>query len=210
MSRTLPWIMVTVCFVAFVASFSELQRVKTRLGEVSRHEFHDHADVRQFIISAALAETDQPIIVIGDSITEMAPLPREICGRPVVNAGIGGMRIREAVPMLQRVLDGRKPFLIALAIGANDIGSNAAGGDFSVLLKGAAGLSPRLVSIAVTSDSETNRQIRAAAASAEVPYVDPQIAPASKMKDGIHYTAAAYANWIPALKSAIESRCGHV
>ncbi|WP_244065489.1 hypothetical protein [Bradyrhizobium sp. Ce-3] len=47
-----------------------------RFGEVSQHTFHDHAAVREFMIRAALADATAPIVVLGDSITEMAPLPR--------------------------------------------------------------------------------------------------------------------------------------
>ncbi|MET4187619.1 lysophospholipase L1-like esterase [Bradyrhizobium sp. JR1.7] len=205
MSRTLPWIIVAACLAAFVASFSELQRVRTRLGEVSRHQFHDHAEVRQFMIRSALADADQPIVVLGDSITEMAPLPRQLCGHPVINAGVGGMTIGEAAKLAQRLFANRTPFLIALALGANDIGSKSAGRDFSDLLRIAAKRSPRLVSISVTSDGETSQQISLAAIAAEAPYIEPQLPPGSKMTDGIHYTAAAYARWIPALESLIAA-----
>ena len=64
------------------------------VGEVSRHDFHDHADVRRLMIAAALADADQPIVVLGDSVTEMAPLPRQLCEHPVINAGVGGMNRR--------------------------------------------------------------------------------------------------------------------
>jgi hypothetical protein len=87
MKRAFPRVIAIVATVAFVASFSELQRIRTRFGEVTRHQFHDHQDVRAYMIKAALADLDQPIVVLGDSITEMARLPETINGHPVVNAG---------------------------------------------------------------------------------------------------------------------------
>jgi len=65
--------------------------------------------------------------VIGDSITEMAPLLRQLCGHAVVNAGIGGMNIREATNLTPQLLAAKEPLMIAPAVGANDIGSKRAG-----------------------------------------------------------------------------------
>jgi hypothetical protein len=61
--------MVALFLVGFVAPLSELLRVHKQLGEVSRHAFHDHADVRGFMIQTALADAALPIVVIGDSVT---------------------------------------------------------------------------------------------------------------------------------------------
>ena len=36
---------------------------------------HPHFDVRKFIIRAALQDAEKPIVVIGDSITEMGEIP---------------------------------------------------------------------------------------------------------------------------------------
>jgi hypothetical protein len=69
---------VSILTVAFVASFSELQRMRARFSEVTRHQYHDRQDVRAYMIKAALAELDQPIVVL--SITEMARLPETING----------------------------------------------------------------------------------------------------------------------------------
>ena len=48
--------------------------MRTRFGEVARHEFHDHkAGVHD--PRAALDGLENPIVVVGDSITEMTHLP---------------------------------------------------------------------------------------------------------------------------------------
>jgi lysophospholipase L1-like esterase len=207
--KFIPWIIAAVALVGFVASFSELQRMRTRFGEVTAHKFHDHADVREFMIRAALAEAPQPIIVIGDSVTEMAPLPRQSCGRAIINAGVGGMTIREAKRLAARVMDERGAFMVVLAIGANDAGSQSARQDFAELIEAVRPLSTkRLIAVSTTSDPQTNQQIAAAAAAGGVPFVDPPLPPGSKMADGIHYTAAAYRAWVPAVEAAMTKECG--
>ena len=72
-----PWTTAIIAVVAFGASFSELQRVRGRFGELSQSQArnHPHFDVRKFIIRAALQDAEKPIVVIGDSITEMGEIP---------------------------------------------------------------------------------------------------------------------------------------
>jgi hypothetical protein len=134
MKRTIPWILAVIAFIAFAASFSELLRMRVRFGEVSRHTFHDHQDVRQFMIRSRLADSDWPIVIIGDSITEMAQFPESIAGKEVINAGIGGATILDYVALAPKILDGSKPSIIVVAIGANDKGSPTTERDFSTLL----------------------------------------------------------------------------
>jgi hypothetical protein len=45
------------------------------------------------MIRAAMEGLDRPIVILGDSITEMARLPETIGTHPVVNAEIGGATI---------------------------------------------------------------------------------------------------------------------
>ncbi|WP_063688296.1 SGNH/GDSL hydrolase family protein [Bradyrhizobium stylosanthis] len=210
MREVIPWIVAAACTIAAGASLSEIHRLKGRIGDLTRHEFHDHKDVREYMIDAALTDAPEPIFVLGDSVTEMAPLPRQMCGHPVVNAGVGGQTIYEAGQLASRVLGERGAFLIALAVGANDVGSPSAQSDFTTLIDVVKPLSKRpLVALAVTSDVATNRAIAAAAAGRGVGFVAPQL-PAtadSMMPDGVHYRAAAYNSWIPALEDAITKMC---
>jgi hypothetical protein len=202
-----PWIVAVICFAAFGASFSEVHRLKRRIGEISRHTFHDHADVRRFIIAAKLAEVDHPVVVFGDSITEMAELPRQLCGQTVVNAGIGGMNSSEAARLAPGLFE-RPPFLMVLAFGANDVGATVIEQNYSELIRIAKRLSPRVVLISDTADLATENGIKRAAVAAELPYVNPTIPAALKMTDAIHYTSAAYRVWLPALETAVTKECG--
>ncbi|MET4331633.1 hypothetical protein ABIB80_007493 [Bradyrhizobium sp. i1.15.2] len=120
MQRAMPWILSVVLLIAFGASFSELQRVRKRLGEVPRHTFHDHQDVRRAVIRAHLADAYRPIVIVGDSITEMASFPNNLDGNPVINAGIGGATILDYTALAPTIFEGSKPSLIVVTIGAND------------------------------------------------------------------------------------------
>lgn len=208
MSRALAWMVTTALVAVSVASYSEINRLKGRIGSLEHRQYHVHADVREFMIRAALAEADRPIVVLGDSITEMAPLPKVLCGHPVINAGIGGLSTEGAIKELPRIFSIRRPTMVVIALGANDVGSTSETRDLGNLLRAAMNLSARVISIAVTSDAEIDRQISGAAASAEVPYIVPPIDPSLKMSDGIHYTGAAYRIWVPALEAAVNAQCG--
>lgn len=50
-----------------------------------------HATTRKFVIRSTLDRVINPVVILGDSIVEGSTLPRLLCGRPVVNAGIGGL-----------------------------------------------------------------------------------------------------------------------
>jgi lysophospholipase L1-like esterase len=208
MFRSFSWNVAVAALIAFAVSVSELQGASAP-REVTNHKYRDHADVRQFMITAALADAPAPIVVIGDSITEMAPLPRQICGHPVVNAGVGGQTIREATRLASRVLGKHAAYLIAIAIGANDVGSPRTQSDFEESIKTVKPLSERpIIAAAVSGDQQTSSAIAAAAAANGVTFVAPLIPAALKMADGIHYTAAAYEIWLPALEAALSKECG--
>jgi lysophospholipase L1-like esterase len=183
--------------------------MRARFGEVTRHKFHDHQDVRLFIIKAALGELNQPIVVIGDSITEMSRLPETIDGRPVVNAGIGGATISDFAAIAPRLLEGSSPSLIVVALGANDAGSQSIQQDYATLLQQLRKLSSRLLAIAVTPASGSdliNIAVKAAAQSEGVPFVEMPMPVGSTLADHMHLNAAGYRIWTPALVAAIHER----
>jgi hypothetical protein len=75
MRRALPWVISAILLVAFIATFSELERMRRRFGEVTRHSFHDHAVVRLDVIRSAMAQKTKPIVIFGDSLAELAQFP---------------------------------------------------------------------------------------------------------------------------------------
>src|SRR4051794_12462044 len=104
--RAIPWVIAVIATIAFTASFSELTRLRKRFGEVTQHAFHDHQDVRRAIIRAGLTQAIDPIVVVGDSIAEMAPLQKEVAVAEVINAGMGGITSRELLWITPRLFDG--------------------------------------------------------------------------------------------------------
>ena len=206
LKQVLPWTIAAIAIIAFGISFSELQRVRTRIGQVTRHAFHDHQDVRQFMIRATLAEATTPIVMVGDSITEMARLPDQLCGHTVVNAGIGGATAFDFSFLAPKLLENQHPALIVVALGANDAGQIQSEyvNLFSVLKRYA-----KTIVVPVTTVSETREQIKTAAKASEVPYFEIPIPSEDDLIDGIHFKGAGYAKWLPAVNAAIASsiRC---
>ncbi|MGA2058303.1 MAG: SGNH/GDSL hydrolase family protein, partial [Bradyrhizobium sp.] len=49
-----------------------------------------HRQARQLVVHYTLSRLDQPIVIVGDSLTEASTLPRTYCGHPVIDAGLNG------------------------------------------------------------------------------------------------------------------------
>lgn len=80
-----------------------------------------HRLTRQVILHYTLSRLDQPIVIVGDSITEASTLPRTFCGHPVVNAGLdGALTSSDLGTWLIDVLGGRRAAAILVALGTND------------------------------------------------------------------------------------------
>lgn len=181
MNRLIPWAVAALFFVAFVASFSELQRMRTRFGEVTRHQFHDHMDVRESIIRFALDGLDNPVVFLGDSLVEMADLPKTICGKPVVNGGVGGAQTSDFMRLAPKFLKLTKPSAIVIALGANDP-PNAPSEGLMAILRSA---SPIVVSTPTARSNFRDGDFLA---------------------DGIHLTRKASAAWVARTVTDLEHR----
>src|SRR6516162_8820469 len=80
-----------------------------------------HRQARQLVVHYTLSRVDDPIILLGDSITEASTLPREFCGHRIVNAGLNGASTASGLgPWLIDALDGRRAAAIVLSLGTND------------------------------------------------------------------------------------------
>lgn len=205
----LPWLIAGVAIMAFGATFSELERLRVRFGEVTRHKFHDHQDVRQAMIRMALSNLDQPIVVMGDSLTEMARFPETICGKPVVNAGVGGATISDFNFLAPRLLDGVTPSLVVVALGANDAGSLTVQRDYSALVSKLGKLAPILIAMPAVGlgAAEVNGAIDAALEGEKVSLVEVTIKDGF-LKDGIHLSATGYKTWTPAIVASVSNAFG--
>ena len=81
----------------------------------------DHRAARQLVLHYTLGRTDDPIIVLGDSIAEASTLPRSHCGHPIVNAGLSGASTGSDLGgWLSGALAGKRAAMIVVSLGTND------------------------------------------------------------------------------------------
>jgi hypothetical protein len=202
MNRSIPWILAIVAFIAFCASFSELERMRKRFGEVTRHHFYDHQDVRQLVIHAAAEGLNSPIVVLGDSIVEMARLPETLCGKPVLNAGIGGSTSTDVLHLTPKLLEGVKPAFVVVALGAND-SPGSARKDYADLLNLLKSITPRILAIPTT---RIDGDYRIEANKADVPFLEISI-PKEMMIDDLHFNAVGYRRWTKTIVDTVTAQC---
>ena len=207
------WALTSVSAVAILAiiaagaSYSDLRLWRAKYTEAKRSiDKHVRNCIRLFKIRAAVKGLADPIVVLGDSTTEIAPLPQAIDGHSVVNAGIGGATIRDFMVFAPQILDGVRPALSVVALGMNDSGSTSVAADYTALLVMLKRLSPHVLCIEVTSavgSDLTNSEIRKAANALGVRIVDTGMPP-SETIDGVHPTHAGFDVWDAAVVRAIR------
>lgn len=205
MGSRISWIIAIAAIIAAVASFSELQRMRGRFTEVSRYQGSHRVYYRQFLILSELEETKDPILVIGDSITEMATLPETIDGHKVISGGIRGV----GTPEFERIADAlveHRPYFIVIALGTNDTVETLRAA-YPALLARLRPVAPNLLAVGVTPQINAdlkNAEIKAAAASEGVRFIEMPLPDGSTLADHVHLNAAGYSKWTPALISAIS------
>ena len=197
MRGAIAWTLIAVLLIAFIASFSELQRMRKRFGEVARHTFHDHADIRLTVIKSALAQEQGPIVLLGDSVAEMGRLPSQLCGRPVVNAGIGGATLSE-LGRIAKEFDSAS--LVIVVAGSNDIGSTRFEQDYSQLLDA---LQRPSIAVPATASEATNARIISAAKGSKKRVLDVGFSEFN----GLHPTPKAYREWGGKMVDTISGEC---
>lgn len=138
MNRFQQWLRVAISLAVIAACISlafglvELNRkvksVEARVESLSdqlesdtRNRFDPQRHARDLMRLMRQMHDKPFVLVIGDSITQRAPLPDEICGFPVVNAGIAGSRVSNFIPFAETMKGfDIKPALIVVALGIND------------------------------------------------------------------------------------------
>lgn len=165
---------------------------------VSREIWHQpglhHIPNREGMIAHHLEQIDGPVIV-GDSLVERNAI-RELCGRPVVNAGIGGAKAADLMGIAE-LAKGRDAIL---AVGVND---NLAGHsveqfkrDYLALVEK---LKPRaVIGITGTDRGPYNEVIR----SVDAEYIEPL--PDNLLDDKVHYSPAGGKVWVERLEATCE------
>jgi lysophospholipase L1-like esterase len=191
---------------------------------------HKHVDVRQFIISSQISRVQDPVIIVGDSVTEAAILQIQLCGHPVINAGIGGAWSKMYKTVLPTLLAGHEAALIVIALGLNDSQSAFANVDFKAsyasLADELAPFAQKLLFVGITPievdrplakrsfDSElaaaNDKTIRLLARDRSIGFVDVRafMTATNMTTDGVHLTAEGNAKWNAALNAGISDSLG--
>jgi hypothetical protein len=176
----------------------------------------DHTMVRVMEARAALAAAKDPVVILGDSVTEFARLPDTFEGRAIVNAGVRGATIEQARRMVPMIFETAKPAVIIITLGMNNRGKTDVTEIYGQLLSDLRPICGDLVAIAVTPTDgpaeppgaveAVNAQIRQAVLAANVPFVDTEM-PVGGTSDGVHPNEAGYAVWVQAvLRAAVGAR----
>jgi lysophospholipase L1-like esterase len=184
-------------------------------------------DVREAVIRSQIAQAKEPIIFMGDSITESALLPSSICGHDVINAGIGGAGVENLVDFAPDLLQRANFSLAAIAVGTNDsaaVRSRNFSEQYSRLLKIVGEHANRIVLVGVPplgegplrmyfnseSVSANTAAIREIAAGRHLPFVDLSTIGFGKGDtiDGVHLSPGGYLRWRAAIFPVLDKEMG--
>jgi lysophospholipase L1-like esterase len=189
-----------------------------------------HRRARQLMLYYTLSRVDQPILVVGDSLTEASTLPRSLCGHNIVNAGLNGASTKSDLgPWLIDVLDGKRAAGIVVALGTNDAllghSAEAFAAGYTALLDEFAKVTDHLAVLGIPAiemrrrmtaelRDEAMRRVEAfnamlpgLAAKSGASFVALPVMPAPYSIDGVHLDAAGYAVWDAAVLKGASSAC---
>ena len=188
----------------------------------------DQPQIRASEISLKLSTVRDPIVFIGDSITEGAPLPKEICGRPTIDAGISGLDAATYFFALRKIGNFRAAAIV-VALGTNDARKDHDSDFAADYLKLVQALEPSsskliLAGIPPLEDvpvvfelfdkaraERINKYIAAIAKQRGHRFVDLETALMSERrvtKDGVHLSSSGYALWVDAFRANVAAALG--
>jgi lysophospholipase L1-like esterase len=199
------------------------------LGKDAAAESHRYA--RQIILYYTLSRAEQPIIVVGDSLTEASTLPRTLCGHAVVNAGLNGASAASDLgTWLTATFEGRRAAAILVALGTNDALLKHSARDFEKnyleLLTQLSKLTDRLTVLGIPAvevrgrmtaelQSEAmnridalNAMLPALAAKGHASFIALPPMPSPFTIDGVHLDSAGYAVWDDTVLKGVAGACG--
>lgn len=193
-------------------------------------ELDAHRHTRQIIMRYTFSRVENPIIVLGDSITEASTLPRSLCDHALVNAGLDGASTASDLgTWLMGALDGRRAAAILIALGTNDALQGRTREEFEAnyrsLLAQLNAATDRLAVLGIPAvevggrmppqyQAETMERIRAfnaalpaVAGKGGATFAALPPMPAPHTIDGVHLDAAGYAVWDAAVLKGVSGAC---
>lgn len=197
---------------------------------LSRPAARGYADTRRLVILAHAHQANDPVMILGDSIVDMADLP-ELCGGSVLNAGVAGARTAAIDKLSSELLAIRHPKLVIVAVGLNDAHHSAKTTDAEFLTQyraivaraRMAGADVRATTIPPVGPSSIGRagefdrarivSLNALIRQIGVPILDINkamagpdgVEPAAFTDDGVHPNAKGYGVW----KQVMAQACPH-
>jgi lysophospholipase L1-like esterase len=188
-----------------------------------------HRQARQLVLHYTLSRVDNPIIILGDSITEASTLPRELCGHPIVNAGLNGASTASDLgTWLAEALDGRAAGIV-VALGTNDalkaVSAQSFEANYAALLGLLAQVTGHLAVMAIpgidvrgrmTAEMQAeamgridgfNAALPALAAKAGAAFIPLPPMQVPHTIDGVHLNATGYAAWDKAVLAGVSTIC---
>lgn len=158
--------------------------------ELWYHPALQHAPARETVILEHLEQGGEALI-LGDSLVERNAV-RTLCGRQVINAGIGRATTADLIPLARKIARDR-PELVVLAVGVNgDFDREAYRTLFDILR-------PEIVVGVTGEDRSANAFIRSLPAR----YVEPL--PPGLLPDGVHYGTKGAGVWRDRLEAACHA-----
>ncbi|MCK1465780.1 SGNH/GDSL hydrolase family protein [Bradyrhizobium sp. 2] len=120
MNRAIAITCLIIAVGGFGWTYERVNKISSRLNLLTEMVSvqNERVQIRLFMIRSQLAQAKNPIVFVGDSITEAALLPSSLCGMPIVNAGIGRETAASYAYTAKRLFT-RIP-LAVVAIGTND------------------------------------------------------------------------------------------
>lgn len=194
---------------------------------IPREVGHNHADVRLFMIRSKLAQASNPIVLVGDSITEAALLPSEICGHEIVNAAIGGQDVKSYYSLVASIFHDKAIPIILVALGTNNSWTTSPSADvfshdYDALMDRLAPYTSTLVVAGIppidTSKelgshfdpalvNSNNDAIKHIASTRGLRFIDlANVMPGNDLTiDGVHLNQDGYKEWTPAIVGALAT-----
>jgi GDSL-like Lipase/Acylhydrolase family len=183
---------------------------------------HLHDAVRSAAIKSQINQAPEDVVLVfGDSIVELALVP-EICGRPVLNAGVGGFDLQKLINFVRKIEIKRSASVI-VAIGINDaqrhkpIDLTDWVNGYTVLLDALAAHNLVVMGIETVEAGKSlgdkyfdpsviaqqNSRLAALASDRKVKFIPPQPSVNGLTTDGVHLTPQGYAGWKSRLSEAL-------
>ncbi|WP_035675119.1 SGNH/GDSL hydrolase family protein [Bradyrhizobium liaoningense] len=169
----------------------------------------EHSDVRQFVIRSQLAQAgDDAVVFVGDSITESALFPEEVCGKAIINAGVGGATASSYADKVLAGVPAFKPSLIVIALGTNDaLAKNADfARDYERLVDILSTYSETVLLAGLPSVGESfDQEIRSIAQRKARPFIDLRSEKEIPTLDGIHVSPEGYKIWLHSIIGGVRA-----